>query len=162
MYFGFYARQANTPLGLALGLAVIWEWHETKQQTTTAPQTSLDILKRLSCMQVCLEECHRVGMEALNQFPGFGASRPATTGALWPGPDSLCLPRRVHVLGAGKRGAGVLRSASGDGDVKVYVRGSVEGWEKGKRRSRKRAQNFQIGQKYTAWKEFCLTAQKNV
>lgn len=40
-------------------------------------------------MQVCLDECHRVGTEASNLFPGSGASRPATTGALWPGPGSL-------------------------------------------------------------------------
>lgn len=60
----FFVRQANTPLGLALGLVAVWEWHETKQQITTAPQTSLDILRRLSCTQACLDECHRVGTAA--------------------------------------------------------------------------------------------------
>lgn len=60
----FFVRQANTPLGLALGLVAVWEWHETKQQITTAPQTSLDILRRLSCTQACLDECYRVGTAA--------------------------------------------------------------------------------------------------
>lgn len=33
MYFSVSERQVNTPIGLSLGLAAVWEWPETKQQT---------------------------------------------------------------------------------------------------------------------------------
>lgn len=72
-------------------------------------------------MQVCLDECHRVRMEACNLFPGPRASRPATTGALWPGPGS----QRVYFWRLRRCAADVLGSAGGDVDVNVEVSGSV-------------------------------------
>lgn len=49
MYFCFSLPQTNTPLGLALGLEGIWEWHETKQQQQPLKQVWTFLEDCLAC-----------------------------------------------------------------------------------------------------------------
>lgn len=49
MYFCFSLPQTNTPLGLALGIAEIWEWHETKQQQQSLTQVWTFLEDCLAC-----------------------------------------------------------------------------------------------------------------
>lgn len=158
MYFCFSVGQANTPSGLALGLAAVWERHKTKNQTTTAPQTSLDILKRLSCMQVCLDECHRVGMKASNLFPGSGASMPTTTGVLWPGTGSLFEPQRVSVW---KQRRKMQVCWEVQVEMEMCMSGGVWRAEREREKDQGSMKNFETGHKYTVWKDFWFTAWKN-
>lgn len=82
-----------------MGPAAVWEWQETKRQTTAALQKSSVILGRLSCMQVWKSVAEREPRDLIYSQ----ALEPASLqqgGALWPGPaGSKC--------GGGER-AGVL------------------------------------------------------
>lgn len=121
MYFCFSVRQANTPLGLALGLAVVWEWHETKQRTTQPLRQAWTFLGDcLACRYAWMsvtkwERRHWIYSQALE--PAGRQQRGHYGQAL----DRLDCPRG-STFGGRQESAGVLGSAGGDG--------SVEGWEK--------------------------------
>lgn len=107
MYFSSSERQANTPIGLSLGLAVVWEWPETKQQTNQP------LRRAPTFFQIVL---HAGTATRASDWQRLGTGRPHVSSQAperaerqqqgYYGPDSLCVPTG-STCGSGAESTGV-------------------------------------------------------